>query len=107
MVSITYSPKEGFLNIKGHAGSGEPGHDLICAAVSALCHTLEANLQHLDGIGFLADYHAEIKPGKAKFVFKAAEGNQAVVRNTVNNIAVGFEILAQKAPENVRYTIYA
>lgn len=105
MVSITYSPKEGFLHIKGHAGSGEPGHDLICAAVSALCNTLEVNLQRLEDIGFLAGYHAEIKPGKAKFVFKATEGNQAVVRNTVNNIAVGFELLAKNAPYNVQYTL--
>lgn len=44
MTHVTYRmDPEGYFEIKaeGHAGSGEYGHDLVCAAVSILMRTLE------------------------------------------------------------------
>ncbi|OUQ12087.1 hypothetical protein B5E84_19360 [Lachnoclostridium sp. An14] len=40
------------LSVDGHAGAGPYGHDIVCAAVSALTFTLEAALRELsqDGI---------------------------------------------------------
>ena len=41
------------LRLRGHAGSGEPGHDLICAGVSALVLALREELLHLEALNLL------------------------------------------------------
>jgi hypothetical protein len=43
MVEVKYYQDKNEVAIKGHAQSGEAGHDLICAAVSALFWTLFVN----------------------------------------------------------------
>ena len=43
MIDVTYDRKRLILKVKGHAHSGEAGHDLVCAAASILVYTLAAN----------------------------------------------------------------
>ena len=42
MIQAVYDRNENKIAIKGHAYSGEPGHDLICASASMLVYTLAA-----------------------------------------------------------------
>lgn len=41
MTNISYWPDDLIIKISGHAGAGEKGEDLVCAAVSALATTIE------------------------------------------------------------------
>ena len=34
MIDVTYDRKRLIVKVKGHAHSGEAGHDLVCAAAS-------------------------------------------------------------------------
>ena len=36
MIEIEYRPEQFSVTVKGHAGAGEPGQDIVCAGVSAL-----------------------------------------------------------------------
>lgn len=42
------------MKLRGHAGSGPAGQDLVCAAASALACTLAGALERMDGQGMLA-----------------------------------------------------
>lgn len=107
MIDIRYNIKECTVSIDGHAGSAEPGHDLICAAVSVLAHTLEANLQQLELVGALEKMTADLADGKGWFEFVPHVGNAAFVRHTVTAVCVGFEVLAQQAQDYVTYKVVA
>ena len=52
---------EGFC-VKGHAGAGTEGNDIVCSAVSTVAYTVIGSLQELAGID-----GAEIKEGLMKF----------------------------------------
>lgn len=107
MIDIVYNIKDYTVTIDGHAGSADPGKDLICAAVSALAHTLEANLQQLESVGALERMIAELEKGQGRFVFIPHVGHSAFVRHTVTAVCVGFEILASRAGEFVTYRVEA
>ncbi|HHV41802.1 MAG TPA: ribosomal-processing cysteine protease Prp [Clostridiaceae bacterium] len=54
MIEVTiYRQKNGFTNafrMTGHAGQGEYGQDIICAAVSGLAQSIIGSLQEIVGI---------------------------------------------------------
>lgn len=96
---ITIDESFGML-ITGHAGAGEKGQDLVCAAASALAQALSTRAETVPA------YHAKIRrntesasvsvvctPGK-----KAREG----CREMFETILTGFELLAESFQENVR-----
>ena len=107
MTSIVYDVKGYTVTVEGHANSGEYGHDLVCAAVSALTHTLRANLEQLDACGALDTMTAEIEPGRAHFAFRPTVGHSAFVRHTVTAVCVGFEVLSREAGEFISYQVVA
>ena len=41
MIEITYDRAHFSVTAKGHARAGEPGHDIVCAGVSALLYALK------------------------------------------------------------------
>ena len=42
MTTVRYAPRRGLLSLSGHAGAGEKGSDLVCAALSILAETAAA-----------------------------------------------------------------
>ena len=54
------------LHIEGHAGSAEYGHDLICAAVSALAQGLWENMQAEAALGNCRLLPGRMEPGNAR-----------------------------------------
>lgn len=53
------------LAVRGHAGSGDPGRDLICAGVSALVLALREELLWLESRGQLSLDTLQLEPGLA------------------------------------------
>ena len=47
MINAVFERDNYRLTVKGHANSGESGHDLVCAAVSILTDTLVLNIKRL------------------------------------------------------------
>ena len=106
MTEIVYSHNDMKVTVKGHAESGKRGHDLVCAAVSALVYTLAENInahsQHFEGMSAsirLDEGDAEIVCTECPSVLRA------VIDIVFTTVCTGFEMLAQNYPENVKYTV--
>ena len=99
MTRITWDAAENRMEFKGHAGGGEAGKDLICAAVSTLMYTLiEAVGNHFEALMpniYMADGEASVScsPGK---------GHKAVCWTIMETVFTGCELLAKEYPEHVQ-----
>jgi uncharacterized protein YsxB (DUF464 family) len=99
MIKVTISYRDGAfaeLMAHGHAESAAKGHDLVCAAVSAVI---------LGGINGLADgdgaYHLEKGPaGHLRLTSLAPQSDHD--RTVIETIAAQIESLASSYPKNVR-----
>lgn len=79
------------LTIRGHAGSGPYGQDLVCCAVSALTLTLAVNLKQKEQAVIC------LQPGDTE-IFSAPTPEAEQVFDCIWK---GFEVFAQMFPENV------
>ncbi len=89
--------------IRGHAGAGAPGHDLVCAAVSMLAdatlyslsadHGIEPLLVRAPGVLELA-LPARLTPAQA-----------AAAQVLLGNLRNGLLLLAQQQPEHISITV--
>lgn len=119
MTTVVYSPADGLVSLRGHAGAGEKGRDPVCAAVSILMYTLAAlpgAKLHL-GEGWAV---VELAGGAPQ---KQAPGGRPARRpaspdpapwggpqigpqpgaGNADAICLGFRLLAAAYPQNVRY----
>ena len=65
MIRAEYVPREHTLLVCGHAGSGDPGRDLVCAGVSALVLALREELLQLEEAGAVSIRRLQLEPGFA------------------------------------------
>ena len=103
MIQITYNRAIPSVTIEGHAGSGEKGHDLVCAAVSILAYTL-ASL--VDGLEYETQIHGatvEMNDGDAWISCEPIDNYKFPIKLMFDTICAGFDILAQEYPDNVSY----
>ena len=105
MIKVIYDKKRYKLSIEGHAHCGEFGHDLICAAVSALTYTLAANIENFRTIGAVDKTDIQLQSGSARIHSKPNNKHKASVKLAYDSICVGFEILAHNYPENISYEL--
>ena len=105
MIEVTYYREHNRLTVTGHAHSDEYGKDLVCAAVSALALTLEANVRHMAEKDYVTAYTARLDPGDAQISCKAKARYRESVRQTFMSVCVGFEILASKWPDYISYCV--
>lgn len=90
MISIKMMPHG--VEISGHAGAGEPGEDVVCAAVSALAWTLYAAL---DDAGILST--GAMEPGHA--IITATDRKHPYL----DMAEIGFRKMAERNREYVKY----
>lgn len=105
MIRVIYDVKGYTITLEGHAHYGEYGHDLVCAAVSALAHTLKANLQEMAAAGALEKMTAQLVEGQGRFVFVPKRGFSTLVRHRVAALCLGFAVLAERAGDFVCYRV--
>lgn len=103
MTKIIYDESNNVLEISGHAGAGEPGEDLVCAAVTILMRTLEASV--MDNRARLCPTVCH-KDGYARIQCNPAPRAKAKSKEIFTTIYRGYELLAQQYPEYVRTVIY-
>jgi uncharacterized protein YsxB (DUF464 family) len=102
MTKIMYDEKNLTLEIVGHAGHHEPGvGDIVCAGVSFLSQTLLKNLMmYEDRHWYALEWDMDV-PGEL-YIHCKANGYYSMVTEMFRFVMVGFRMLAEKFPENVK-----
>lgn len=103
MTTITYSPQNLTLAIRGHAEYAEAGKDIVCASVSILGMTIaqfagklkDEGLANPEIIVEKGDLYIDINPNTYTYYED--------VLWVVDNMCAGFKLLAQQYPDNVEY----
>ena len=105
MIEVVYYREHNRLTITGHAHSDEYGKDLICAAVSALALTLSANVGNMAAKDYVREPVTRLDPGDAEISCKARTRFRQSVRQVFMSVCVGFEIMADRYPEYISYSV--
>lgn len=103
MITVVYQRNDHRLTVKGHAGSGEVGHDLVCASASILAYTLAANVENMTREEQVKEPIIDFKPGEATICCKVTHKYNAVVTIIFDSICGGFELLASNYPDYISY----
>ena len=105
MIKVIYHRKYHRVTVDGHAHSGEPGHDLVCAAASALAYTLGGNVTNMDNACQVREPVASYKRGHAEVSCNPVSKYSSTVTLIFDSVCVGFEMLAANYPEYISYEI--
>lgn len=106
MIQVVYYRPYNRITIEGHALAGAPGHDLVCAGVSALAYTMAANVGNMEANGQVKDVTVKLEPGNAEISCKAKNKYTAIVARIFEAVCVGFEMLAASNPQYISYEIH-
>ena len=103
MINVVYHRRFNRVTVKGHAGSGPEGHDLVCASVSALALTLAGNVSYMRAQDAVCNEILKLEEGNAEIQCTPYRRYKDSVEQVFRSICVGFELLATKYPENISY----
>lgn len=106
MVEITYHRRYHRITAKGHAKSGKRGHDLVCASVSALVLTMAGNIESLASQDNVQDPVIQLADGDAEVSCSVSHKMSNVVTLMFDTVCVGFAMLQDLYPENVKYEVF-
>ena len=105
MIRVVYNKKYNRVTVEGHAGSGPEGHDLVCAAVSAIALTLAGNIRYMEAQDAVHGITMILKEGNAEIQCTPYRRYKQSVEQIIRAICVGFELLATKYPDNISYEV--
>lgn len=105
MIQAVYYRKYNRLTVEGHAKSGEPGRDLVCASASMLAYTLAANVANMADNGQVRAPVMNMSSGSAEVSCNPISRYKATVTLAFDAVCTGFELLARNYPENISYEI--
>ena len=105
MIQAVYYRKYNRLTVTGHAGSAEPGQDLVCASASILAYTLAANVANMADNGQVREPIIKTNEGNTEISCNPRHNLKASVTLVFDSVCVGFEMLAHDYPEYITYEI--
>lgn len=105
MIKVVYERNPMRLTVQGHAGSGEVGHDLVCASASILVYTLASFAKNTHKARQVKKLKIRLDEGDAEVSFKAKPRFRVALTLVCDAICAGFELLARNYPENISYEI--
>lgn len=105
MITVLYHRDRTRVAIKGHAYSGEKGHDLVCASATILAHTLATLAKNMEKEGHIKYPTIELASGDALISCNVPNRFKPTVTFAFDAICAGFELLSQSYPENISYEI--
>lgn len=105
MIKVVYERNPMRLTVQGHANSGEPGHDLVCASASILVYTLASFAKNTHKARQIKKFKIKLDEGDAEISFKAKPRYRAAITLVCDAICGGFQLLAGSYPGNISYEI--
>ena len=105
MIEVIYYRQYNRVRIEGHAGAGPEGHDLVCAAVSALALTLAGNVSYMEAQEAVHGVIINLDEGNAEIQCTPYRRYKDSVAQVFRSICVGFELLATKYPDHISYDV--
>ena len=105
MITVTYHRHENEVVVKGHAQSGEAGHDLVCASASILVWTLASFVENAKEAGQVPEPILVIEEGNFWVLCNPHRNIKPSVTLVFDSICAGFELLARSHPDNISYEI--
>lgn len=105
MIHVVYHREYNRVTVEGHAGRGEQGHDLICAAASILALTLASNVERIAGSGMAGEPVMILDEGKAEISCKPGSKYKYATAMVFDTVCEGFALLAADYPEYISYEI--
>lgn len=106
MIEIIYYKNLNRVTITGHAHSGEPGKDLVCAGVTTLAYTLATNIANFQKDGLVKNVVIEMEPGEATISCRPVANMRSTVKLIFTAICIGLEQMAVTYPDFVSYDIH-
>lgn len=107
-VRIFENPRRGNLGmvVKGHAGAGVKGEDLVCAGMSTLACTAAMAAKMMYASGWLTrPPRIRLENGVGQILVTPRKDKRDAVRMSFWTIQVGAFYLAQSCPEYVRLEV--
>ena len=100
MITIHFNKRNGEyeLIVKGHAGFGEAGKDILCSAVSILLYTL---VEAIDETWLRMPPVVVLLPGDSLVRVEASASKAEMISGVFSVIAAGFRLLSKNFPNNV------
>ena len=105
MIKAVYDRKENKITVEGHAYSGEPGHDLICASASVLIYTIAASVNSMQQNGHVTNSIINLESGNSTVGCEPLEQFKGAITLIFDSICARYELLAANYPANISYTI--
>lgn len=105
MIKVIYHRQYNRVTVEGHAGCGPEGHDLVCAAVSAIALTLAGNVSYMETQEAVYGTIIKLEEGNAEIQCTPYRRYKDSTQQILRAICVGFELLATKYPENISYEV--
>lgn len=94
------------VKAEGHAGAGEYGQDIVCAAVSVLLQTLANEVTEAARAGLLAVGVVAHGDGWMKVEMTPTDQTQDMAEAWVELVQDGIDALAESYPENVELEVH-
>ena len=104
MIDITFNPNTYTLDIKGHAGHGEKGEDIVCSAISTLFYTLGEALYGASHM-IAEEIVFNDEDGNGHLSCKPKEEYEKNISLIFWTILVGFELVAKNYEKNVQLLV--
>ena len=105
MIKVTYHRDTNCVEVRGHAHSGEVGHDLVCAAASALLTTLASFARNTLEAKQSESVSLKLNSGDGEVKCEAKTPYKPSITLVFDAICAGFELLARDYPDNISYEI--
>ena len=105
MIEVVYHRKYHRVAVGGHANSGEFGHDLVCAAVSAVTVTLGENVEAMKRSGHVRTGTVTYESGAALICCTPASRYNNIVTVIFDAVCMGFDRLAKEYPGYITYEV--
>lgn len=104
MITVTYHRKWHRLRVEGHAQTGEPGNDLVCAAATILVRTLAAHVAELSAERrYVREPYMKLEEGCAEISCKPVHRYVSMVELIYDSVIRGLALLSEQFPEAVTY----
>ena len=87
---------EAAFSVKGHAGAGVAGNDIVCAAVSSAAYMAANTVTEILGV----EADAQVKDGYLRFSCSGSEAASDIVRG----LRLHLEELASQYPDRITVT---